>query len=199
MEPFGRLAGRVQSRRWVEALTNRGSVPVVLVRDGEVDATNSIDCIPGEGRVEWGTQFHGLSEGVYGPGVPRCVGRRPGETGTESGHGAYPVDPRGDRLRSPRSGIDCETGRAASLRTSRRTRIFLPFFPPPPGVPQRRLSNRRSPEYVGLRRLLKYVILPATAPLGRSPRCEILAESPIRLRSRALISTEMRSSRRQNT
>ena len=50
-----------------------------------------------------------------------------------------------------------------------------------------------------LRRLLKYVILPATAPLGRSLRCEMLAESPIRLRSRALISTEVRSSRRQST
>ena len=46
-------------------------------------------------------------------------------------------------------------------------------------------------------RLLKYVIRPATVPLGRSLRCEMLTESPIRLRSRALISTEMLSSRRE--
>ncbi|MCH7639167.1 MAG: MmcQ/YjbR family DNA-binding protein [Bacteroidetes bacterium] len=62
------------------------------------------------------------------------------------------------------------------------------------------VSLKCDPERVPeLRRLLKYVILPATAPLGRSLRCEMLAESPIRRRSRALISTEMRSSRRQST
>ena len=43
-----------------------------------------------------------------------------------------------------------------------------------------------------------YPILPATAPLGRSLRSEILTESPIRLRSRALISTKIGSSRRQS-
>jgi len=35
--------------------------------------------------------------------------------------------------------------------------------------------------------------LPATAPLDQSLRSEILAESPIRLRSRALISAEIDS------
>ena len=47
-------------------------------------------------------------------------------------------------------------------------------------------------------RLLKHAILPAAASLDRSLRCEALAESPIRLRFRALISADIRSPRRQS-
>ena len=96
--------------------------------------------------------------------------------------------------RSGRSGVkSCRIGRRQRLRADLQVGLGVNG-----GLSgDARLAPKTGKPY--LNRLFKYVILPATAPLGRSLRCEILAESPIRRRSRALISTEMRSFRRQST
>lgn len=55
---------------------------MVLVRDGEVDASNWIDRTPCDGRVEWGTRFRPFSEaGFTGPTCLDVRGDAPAKQG----------------------------------------------------------------------------------------------------------------------